>query len=348
MVIFCRSFRTYVPRLPDGLKFLDIIRLIWWPNNYCCQSTQGLVIIIILYILNGFSKMEHGAFMKKLLIILILLTGCATQSQLTVFDARNNPEPYKRVKAIIDRYPLREISAQKYSILVADSNVPNAFVSPAKKQLIIFNGLIERMNDEELAAIMLHEDAHIKLGHVGKHVAASQAISTAFQVANVFLPGVGYANLLVNPVVSKAYSRSQEEDADKDSVKIGKSYGIEPEAYISALEKLKTYAISQNISDTDRTGIFDSHPNLQYRIERIREEGKASSVAAVNKKDEIAIYTSIIKNNPEDADAYYKRGKAYEKVNYQNALKDYAAAARLGHKEAQEYLTTKSIQWQKR
>lgn len=50
----------YVPRLPDGLKFLDIICLIWWPNNYCCQSTQGLVIIfIILYILNGFSTMGN-------------------------------------------------------------------------------------------------------------------------------------------------------------------------------------------------------------------------------------------------------------------------------------------------
>ena len=292
--------------------------------------------------------MKQGVFMKKIIIILILLTGCATQSQLAVLDTRSNPEPYERISAIIDRYPISEISAQKYMILVADSKEPNAFVDSSKKQLIIFNGLIERMNDEELAVILLHEDAHIKLGHAGKQIAASHTVFAAFQIANIFLPGVGYANLLVNPMVTKAYSRSQEEDADKGAVEIGKSYGIEPEVYISALEKLKAFAIAQNISETDRTGLFDSHPNLQYRIERIREEGKTLSGAIMNRgkeEDGIAAYTSIIEDNPEDADAYYRRGKAYEKLpgaaNYQNALRDYTTAARLGHQEALEYLTTK-------
>ncbi|HOD75641.1 MAG TPA: M48 family metalloprotease, partial [Syntrophorhabdaceae bacterium] len=116
----------------------------------------------------------------------------------------------------------------------------------------------------------LHENAHIKYDHAAKNALLPDATSAAFTIAGLFLPGVGYGNLIVNPLVTSGYSRSQELEADKDVIDQCHLLRLTPDHYVSALTKLKQYAASKGES-SDSTGLFDTHPNLQYRIDAINK-----------------------------------------------------------------------------
>lgn len=202
--------------------------------------------------------------------LFIALIVCNTTHAQTKYLKQNlNLEPFQRVEGIVSQYPPDEMMSQGYKYFIIDKDIPSAFVDSRNKRLFIYKGLLDLMNDQELAIIIFHENAHVKFGHADKRAAASQATTIAFQIANIFVPGVGYANYAINPLLTSAYSRSQEEDADRDAVETGKLFGIKPDVYINALEKLKNHAASIG-RGTDSTGLFDSHPNLEYRITKIK------------------------------------------------------------------------------
>ena len=53
-----------------------------------------------------------------------------------------------------------------------------------------------------------------------------------------------------------------------------------------------------------------------------------------------------IEINPGDAPDYFLRGIIFEKMgNYSKAIDDIKVAARLGHKEAQDYLISQGVAW---
>jgi Zn-dependent protease with chaperone function len=147
---------------------------------------------------------------------------------------------------------------------------PNAAVYPPKKIMMVTTGLLTTFDDDELTLILCHERAHVILKHWDKQFWTSQGIGMGFRVLNVFVPGAGLANLIAQPVAMRAYSRSQEIDADLEAIKMGKKMGIPATVYIDVLTKLKDhYAVNE---ESDRTSILDTHPNLSARIARINEE----------------------------------------------------------------------------
>jgi len=65
-----------------------------------------------------------------------------------------------------------------------------------------------------------------------------------------------------------------------------------------------------------------------------------------NHKQAIADYNKAIKLNAEFPLAYYNRGLAYSAFgNHNQAITDLKIAARLGLKEAQDYLKQQGIAW---
>jgi tetratricopeptide (TPR) repeat protein len=125
-----------------------------------------------------------------------------------------------------------------------------------------------------------------------------------------------------------------------------------PDVYIGALAKMRTIAISKGFTDGDRTGILDTHPNLNQRIEKInRDFAKRSNTKEQlnNDQQEIGTYNKAIELNSENGETYFGRATAYSKLfgpdNYRKALNDYQKAARLGHEKAQEYLRQKGLAW---
>jgi Zn-dependent protease with chaperone function len=137
--------------------------------------------------------------------------------------------------------------------------------------IFFFRGLLNRFDNEELTFIYAHELAHCKLGHVEKKFAASMGTAIAFNVANIFLPGVALLNLAVNPLITSAYSRSQESEADSLAVGTMKIIGMNSEPAIRALNFLGNLAEIKGLREKDRQGIWDDHPSINARIENIKE-----------------------------------------------------------------------------
>ena len=138
--------------------------------------------------------------------------------------------------------------------------------------LFFTRAALNHFTDDELTFIYAHEVSHVKLGHVEKRMAASVITSTAFHVASIFIPGAGLVNLLANPVITSAFSRPQEIEADRLAVEsIYKCCQIPKETAIAAHEKILAIAKAKGYNEEDRLGILDTHPSLKERIRRIRE-----------------------------------------------------------------------------
>ena len=204
-----------------------------------------------------------------LFFFMAFLSGCAAQ-KVEYVKQQANPEMYRRVdqvlqrsRAVINPYPI-----YRFQFAVVKDKTPNAWVNSQKGILVVTTGLLSMCDDNELSLILLHENAHIKYDHAAKNALLSDVTSAAFTIGGLFLPGVGYGNLLVNPLVTSGYSRSQELEADRDVINQAYLMGLNPDHYISALEKMKQYAAAKG-EGSDATGLFDTHPNLQYRIDTI-------------------------------------------------------------------------------
>ncbi len=210
---------------------------------------------------------------KKFLMAAVLLFAVACAGdKARIVQKEEDPVAYSRLSAIAPRviYAMDPENFSKYKLAIVDSPDVNAYAVGSDFTIVFLRGAISTFNDDELAFILAHEVAHLKLGHYGKRVGASVATTGAFTVANIFLPGVGLLNHLVNPLVVKGFSRGQEMDADALAVQsIQKCCSLSPDAAISAHQKLLAIAQAKGYKEEDRIGILDTHPSLEERIKRI-------------------------------------------------------------------------------
>jgi Zn-dependent protease with chaperone function len=63
-------------------------------------------------------------------------------------------------------------------------------------------------------ALVAHEVSHELLGHRGQRRSLQLGLSAGFTVLGIIVPGAGLLDLLVNPLVVRAYTRDQEIAAD--------------------------------------------------------------------------------------------------------------------------------------
>ena len=128
------------------------------------------------------------------LISFLIFPACATapRSDLKAIHFHENPELYVRKQKIGERLlPIMDNQNRaEYRVAILDTPEMNAFADGPKFQIVFYKGLLDRLNDEELAYVYAHEVAHIKLGHYGKRIAASVVTSVVFSVAGFFIPGL--------------------------------------------------------------------------------------------------------------------------------------------------------------
>ncbi len=215
--------------------------------------------------------------MKKLFVLMIgfIMIGCATGQKFKVIRPIEDPESYQRLVDIGNKV-LPVVDGKnmlKYRIAIVDSENVNAWTTGGKNFGLFFTrAALNRFTDDELTFIFAHEVSHVKLGHVEKKMAASVITSATFTVVGIFIPGAGLVDLVANPVITSAFSRPQELEADKLAVEsIYKCCQIPKDVAISAHEKLLAIATAKGYKEEDRSGILDTHPSLEERIRRIRE-----------------------------------------------------------------------------
>ncbi len=159
------------------------------------------------------------------------------------------------------------------------------------KRIILYDTLIEKMNRDEILAVLAHEAGHWKKRHLLKHIAVTEVVALlAIYAAYLLLQGdfltglfhmengsffakvviVGFIGSVVSfPLtpVFHYFSRRHENEADRFSYELtGNAAGM-----ISALVKLSKDNLS-NLHPHPLYALFHySHPPVLERIRKIRE-----------------------------------------------------------------------------
>jgi len=223
---------------------------------------------------------NRGFFKASLLFffLFVILYGCAgiqTKSELCKDESIN-----RRAAYMVGTIASRADPGQAYYYVVIQSNEVNAFMDSTKNLVGITTGLMNVMDDDQLAFVVAHEVSHKKLGHYGKKVLASTITTTVMRIADIAVPGLGLLNYLVNPLVTNTFSREFELDADRMAAQIVRDQrGVSIERSISALVRLK---------DLSKGGasfrLLSTHPPIDDRIQKLASEFSAKVMDPYDEK----------------------------------------------------------------
>lgn len=178
----------------------------------------------------------------------------------------------ERVKEVGARIVANSSAARtpyKYSFhLLADRNTVNAFALPGG-QIFITEALLGLLQTEdELAAVLGHEIAHVLARHSAEHL-AKQQLTQQLIGAVVIGSGSYEAGQLANlagSLINMKHGRDDELESDALGIRLVREAGYDPRAMIRVMQVL------EKASGGSRQPEFAStHPSPANRIERIRE-----------------------------------------------------------------------------
>lgn len=169
-----------------------------------------------------------------------------------------------------------------YHFAVLNSPQINAMATPGGF-IFITKGFMRLLDTEdELAAVLAHEVAHVVEGHgvaaisqsnitkavtlIGKEVVASQVDPNLVALTDVFDESV---EEVTQTLLESGYSRSQEYDADAMGYQIMVNAGYDPSAMFSVLKKLQQ--VEARNAD-DESGWMSTHPKAEDRIDELEDE----------------------------------------------------------------------------
>lgn len=135
--------------------------------------------------------------------------------------------------------------------------------------VLVYSGLMDLMNDDEVHGVVGHEMGHVALGHTKRAMQVAYATSVARSVASA--TGGMVANLsasqlgdLSEKFINAQFSQSQETTADDYSFDMQKKKGYGPKGLVTAFQKLATI-------DGGQSGMLDSHPSSLSRTKHIEQ-----------------------------------------------------------------------------
>lgn len=173
----------------------------------------------------------------------------------------------RRIVKVCDRKEL------KYSFYVLADKELNAMTLPGG--LVYVNkGLMDILNDDELAYVIAHEVGHTAARHIVKKIQANMSYQLILLVAFAG-SGIGDSNTsdivggidTIYNLVALSYSRKDEYEADRLAAKYVYKSGFDPYAALTALEKIR----ADNPDNWKLMVYFRTHPYLEDRIEYLKE-----------------------------------------------------------------------------
>lgn len=180
-----------------------------------------------------------------------------------------------------------------WTFIVLDTDAVNAFAAPHGYVHITRGALALARNEAELAGVLAHEIMHVSEEHTVKALRNQTLKSAAAEEALKnnglleFLADAAYTTILDN-----AYSRGDENDADNKGIALANAAGYAPQG----LGAFLTTLTDRNKASTEKRGLFDSHPAMQARLERLTATITKSKLAATATVD--ARYGSSITYKP--------------------------------------------------
>ncbi len=182
----------------------------------------------------------------------------------------------KKMGQRIVRVASTDIPPEQWEFVVFDSPEVNAFALPGG-HVGVYTGLIDiAENEDQLAAVIGHEIAHVTEGHVKERLTTSMGTSVGVALLAGWLAGdSGWSDELASILgvgteygVARPFGRGQETEADVVGLRYMADAGYDPRAAVS---------LWQNMMQAKGAGgglpaWLSTHPADQARIERLEEE----------------------------------------------------------------------------
>lgn len=173
-----------------------------------------------------------------------------------------------------------------FAILNAPNEV-NAFAAPGGFVFVTTGLLAKVTSEEELAAVLAHEIAHVTLRH-GLEAIKSSNLTSAFtiigteavkeysgsELASLTEAFSGSIDDVVNKMVMSGYSQSQEFDADAMAMAICYRAGYDPAGLTRFLTTLRN--ASKGAPDA---GFFKTHPPAKDRLNKAEKVAKKEKLS---------------------------------------------------------------------
>ncbi|MHB8069446.1 MAG: M48 family metalloprotease [Desulfobaccales bacterium] len=176
-----------------------------------------------------------------------------------------------------------------YHFAVLESPEPNAFAAPGGT-ILITRGLLKLCADEdELAAALAHEAAHVAhrdgINSIAKsrwaEVVADRRVAAAKErggrAAEMATLYEGSINDVFKSIATNGYGRTAEWAADQEALRTLKRAGYNP----AALATLLTKMVAQE--KTEKRGIYRTHPPTALRLAKVKMQLKDLPPATTQK-----------------------------------------------------------------
>ncbi len=171
------------------------------------------------------------------------------------FNKIENDTASAAIDVIMKRLLVGDSSHYSYTITLVDNDIANAFALPGG-HILVTTGLIALLETpEECAAVIAHEIGHIEERHTVSKLLANFTLS-------LLLSDDALASQAADLIISSAYSRKQEEEADKFGLSLLEKSGIHPYCMGTAFRHLK----DSTGAEPSVMEIIRSHPDIDSRI----------------------------------------------------------------------------------
>ncbi len=167
-----------------------------------------------------------------------------------------------------------------YHFVVLDNDSINAFPAPGGSIFVPSGAVKLARNEDQLAAVLAHEIAHVRRGHALGSIQqsryadlttdvldASGALSPE-QLGQLSKLMEGAIDDMIKAYFEKGYSKETEFEADQLGLEIMAGAGYDPTAFVSFLGELKKHA------DTGKGGFYATHPSADDRIAKLNDHLK--------------------------------------------------------------------------
>ena len=160
-----------------------------------------------------------------------------------------------------------ELDCEELKVHLLDRGMVNAFALPGGN-VVLFTELIAVCeNAEELAGVIAHEIAHVKLDHIRRKLMREVGISIAVSIVGGSAGGEA-ARQVASILASSSYGRQLENEADEQAVTYLARAGIDPNGLAELLNRIA----GQDEELPEGAYWFSSHPNPNERVRSIREK----------------------------------------------------------------------------
>ncbi|MBS7807564.1 M48 family metallopeptidase [Variovorax sp. PCZ-1] len=192
-------------------------------------------------------------------------------AQLSVIMIRDlSKEPTQRQQILQQRFAeMAKLANLPDAKLLIRNGPVNAMALPGNT-VVLMDGLVKRLNDDQVMAVVAHELGHLHHRHVMQRIVSVGMMEGMIEtMAGGNSQAAKVGSMFSSALLSSAFTREQEREADTYAIQLLKAQGESGLAYAQALQFFLKYEKQQGFISG---GWASSHPSTQERLDKAMHE----------------------------------------------------------------------------